>query len=60
MALKDTFTIQEISLDEKDLAYDIKLKELEICWNKDFQSIQERTIAKLLVINTLTFRYSYA
>ena len=29
MALKDTFTIQEINLDKKDLSYDNKLKEIE-------------------------------
>ena len=33
MALNDTFTIQEINLDEKYLSYDIKLKEIEACWN---------------------------
>ena len=30
MALKDTFTIQEINLDKKDLSYDNKLKEIEV------------------------------
>ena len=29
MALDDTFTIQEINLDKKDLSYDNKPKELE-------------------------------
>ena len=32
MALNDTFTIQEINLDKKDLSYDIKPKELETYW----------------------------
>ena len=35
MALNDTFTIQEINLDTKDLSYDIKTKELETYWNKE-------------------------
>ena len=34
MALNDTFTIQEIGLDTKNLSYDIK-KELEAYWNKE-------------------------
>ena len=35
MALNDTFTIQEINLDKKDLSYDNKLKEIETYWNKE-------------------------
>ena len=35
MALNDTFTIQEMDLDTKDLSYDIKAKELEAYWNKE-------------------------
>ena len=35
MALNDTFTIQEINLDKKDLSYDNKLKEIESYWNKE-------------------------
>ena len=35
MALNDTFTIQEINLDKKDLSYDNKLKEIEAYWNKE-------------------------
>ena len=35
MALKDTFTIQEINLDKKDLSYDIKPKKLEAYWNNE-------------------------
>ena len=35
MALNNTFTIQEINLDKKDLSYDIKPKELEAyCYNE--------------------------
>ena len=33
MALNDTFTIQEINLDKKDLWCDNKLKEMEANWN---------------------------
>ena len=33
MALNDTFTIQEMNMDTKDLSYDIKVKELETYWN---------------------------
>ena len=35
MALNDTFTIQEINLDKKELSYDNKLKEIEAYWNKE-------------------------
>ena len=34
MALNDTFTIQEISLDKKDLSYN-KPKEIEAYWNEE-------------------------
>ena len=36
MALNDTFTIQEINLDKKDLSYDNKLKEIEAYWNNEY------------------------
>ena len=35
MALNDTFTIQEMDMDKKDLSYDIKVKELEAYWNNE-------------------------
>ena len=35
MALNDTFTIQEINLDKKNLSYDNKLKEIEAYWNNE-------------------------
>ena len=35
MALNDTFTIQEINLDKKDLSFDNKLKKIEAYWNKE-------------------------
>ena len=34
MAINDTFTIQEINLDKKNLSYDNKLKEIKIVQNK--------------------------
>ena len=35
MALNDTFTIQEMYLDTKDLSYDIKSQELETYWKNE-------------------------
>ena len=35
MALKDTFTIQEINLDKKNLSFDNKLKEIEDYGNNE-------------------------
>jgi hypothetical protein len=35
MALNDTFTIQEMNMDTKDLSYDIKVRELEFNWNNE-------------------------
>ena len=35
MALNDTFTIQEINLDTKDLSYRVETKKLETYWNKE-------------------------
>ncbi len=35
MALNDTFTIQKINLDKKNLSYDDKRKEIEADWNKE-------------------------
>jgi len=35
MALNDTFTIQEINLDKKDLSFDNKLKKIEAYWNNE-------------------------
>ncbi len=36
MALNDTFTIQEINLDKKDLSFDNKLKKIEAYWNSEY------------------------
>ena len=35
MALNDTFTIQEINLDKKNLSYENKPKEIEAYWNNE-------------------------
>ena len=35
MAQNDTFTIQEINLDKKNLSFDNKLKEIEAYWMKE-------------------------
>ena len=35
MALNETFTIQEINFDKKDVSYDIRLKEIEGYWNNE-------------------------
>ena len=35
MALNDTFTIQEINLDKKELSFDNKLKKIESYWNNE-------------------------
>ena len=35
MALNDTFTIQEINLDKKNLSFDNKLKKIEAYWNSE-------------------------
>ena len=36
MALNYTFNIKDINLDKKDLLTDIKPKEIETYWNKEF------------------------
>jgi hypothetical protein len=35
MALNDTFTIQEINLDKKDLSFDNKLNKIDAEWNNE-------------------------
>ncbi len=35
MALNDTFTIQEINLDNEDLSFDIKLKKIKAYWDNE-------------------------
>ena len=54
MALKDTFTINEINLDKKDLLYHFKKKKnLNLIGIANVKSIQVTTIAKFIMINTL-------
>ena len=60
MALNDTFTIQKINLDKKNLSFDNKLKEIGAYWNNECAEHPVTTIARFFVIKTLTFRYSYA
>jgi len=60
MALNDTFTIQEINLDKKDLSFDNKPKNLKLIGIMNVQNIRVTTIARFFEIKTLTFRYSYA
>ena len=47
MALNDTFTIQEINLDKKDLSYDIKLKEIEAYWKNEFAEHPSKNHCKI-------------
>ena len=47
MALNDTFTIQEINLDTKDLSYDIKTKELETYWNNECAELPNNNHCKI-------------
>ncbi len=53
MALNDTFTIQEINLDKKDLSSDFKQKELEAYWNNECEEHPRTTIANFFMINTM-------
>ena len=47
MALNDTFTIQEINLDKKDLSYDNKLKEIEDYWNDECAEYPSNNYCKI-------------
>ena len=51
MALNDTFTIQEINMDIKDLSYDIKVKELESYWNNEGEQNPTDNRLNFLAIN---------
>ena len=53
MALNETFTIQEINLDKKDLSSDFKQKELEAYWNNECEEHPRTTIANFFMINTM-------
>ena len=48
MALNDTFTIQEINLDKKDLSFDNKLKEIEVYWNDECAENPSNNHCKIL------------
>jgi len=60
MALNDTFTIQKINLDKKDLSFDNKLKKMKLIGIMNVKNILVTNIERFFVIKTLTFRYSYA
>ena len=47
MALNDTFTIQEINLDQKDLSYHNKPKEIEAYWNYECAEHPSNTHCKI-------------
>ena len=55
MALNDTFTIQEINLDKKDLSFDNKLKKLKLIEIMNVQNIRVKTIARFFVIKNFNF-----
>ena len=47
MALNDTFTIQEINLDKKDLSYDIDFEEIETYWNNEYTEFPSKNRYKI-------------
>ncbi len=47
MALNDTFTIQEINLDKKNLSYDNKLKGIEAYWNNEWAEHPSNNYCKI-------------
>ena len=47
MALNDTFTIQKINLDKKDLSYDFKQKEFESYRNKECEEHPSKKDCKI-------------
>ena len=47
MALNDTFTIQDINLDKKDLLKDIKPKRLESYWQSECGEHQSNNHCKI-------------
>ena len=48
MALNDTFTIQEMNIDTKDLSYDIEGKELEFYWDNEGEQNPTDKLSKVL------------
>ena len=55
MALNDTFIIQEINLDKKDLTFDNKLQKIEAYWNNECTELRVTTIARFFVIKNFNF-----
>ena len=47
MALNDTFTIQDINLDKKDLLCNIKPKRLKSFWESEFEKHQSNDNYKI-------------
>ena len=47
MALNNTFTIQEINLDKKNLSYGNRLKEIEAYWNNEYAEHPSNTHCKI-------------
>ena len=47
MASNEKFTIQEITLDKKDLSYDNKIKKIEAYWNKECAEHQSNNHCKI-------------
>ena len=47
MALNETVTIQEMNMDKKDFAYDIKAKEFEVYWNNECKNHQTNNHCKV-------------
>ncbi len=47
MALNDTFTIQEIDLDKKNLSFENKLKEIEDYWIKECSELPSNNHCKI-------------
>ena len=47
MALNETFTIQNMDIDKKDLPYDIKAKELKAYWNNECKQHPSNNYCKM-------------
>ena len=47
MALNDTFAIQEINLDKKDISYDVNPKELEDYWKNECTEYPSKNHCKI-------------
>ena len=47
MAINDTFTIQGINLDKKNLSFNNKLKEIEAYWNNELAELLSNNHCKI-------------